>query len=510
MTNGALMMKRREFVQKSVAAGGGALLGGLAGPANAEKPRSSTIRRSVTGAQKNVLLIISDDHGYDQLGCYGNSVIKTPNLDAMASRGVRFTNAFAIAPSCSASRGSLLTGLYPHQNGQCGHEHNWHHFSLLDWVETIPSLLKKNGYRTGLIGKLHVGSKSNLTFDYRVEGKEIMGNRDAMKIAQCAGEFFGQETDKPFFLLIGYSDPHRDDQGPSGMRNVENFSGFANDKTYPGIIPTKYRPEDVRVPDYLPDIPEVRAELADQYESVTRLDTSVGRVLENLKKSGRDGDTLVIYISDNGIPFPGAKTTLYDSGTKIPMIILSPEITTGGVVNQALVSLVDLMPTILDWASIKPPKYKLPGRSLKNILNASDDPTRQEVYCSHTFHEITMFYPMRALRTRKHKYILNLHPELEFPFATDLFVSKTWQGIVSRRLEMMGKRSTQSYLYRPKEELYDVESDPAESVNLAGNPQYDGVLKELTAKLTAMRAATDDYWLINDNYTINRETFPRK
>jgi N-sulfoglucosamine sulfohydrolase len=294
------------------------------------------------------------------------------------------------------------------------------------------------------------------------------------------------------------------------LRNVENFSGFANDKTYPGVTPTKYRPEDVRIPDYLPDIPEVRAELADQYESVTRLDTSVGRVLENLKKSGRDSETLVIYISDNGIPFPGAKTTLYDSGTKIPMIVVSPEITTGGVVNQAMVSLVDLMPTILDWASIEPPKYKLPGRSFRNIFNASDDPTRQEVYCSHTFHEITMFYPMRALRTRKFKYILNLHPELEFPFATDLFVSKTWQGIVSRKLDMMGKRTTHSYLYRPKEELYDMESDPAESVNLAGNPKYDGVLKELRPKLAVMRAATDDYWLINDNYSINRETFPRK
>jgi len=138
-------------MQKGVAAGGGAILHGLGRPASAaeigpgefpDQPR--------LGAHKNVLLIVSDDNGFDQLGCNGNTVIKTPHLDGMAARGVRFTNAFAIAPSCSASRGSLLTGLYTHQNGQFGHEHNWHHFSLLDSVETIPSLLKNNGYRTDL------------------------------------------------------------------------------------------------------------------------------------------------------------------------------------------------------------------------------------------------------------------------------------------------------------------------------------------------------------------------
>lgn len=503
-------MKRREFMQKSVAAGSGAVLHGFGHPISAAEAASgNSPHKPDQRPHKNVLLIISDDHGYDQLRCYGNQTIKTPMLDAMAARGVRFTNAFAIAPSCSASRGSLLTGLYPHQNGQFGHEHNWHHFSLLDSVETIPSVLKKNGYRTGLIGKLHVASKSNLLFDYRVEGKEIMGNRDALKIAQHAGEFFRQETGKPFFLLIGYSDPHRDDQGPSTMRNVENFSGFANDKTYAGITPAKYKPEDIHVPDFLPDIPEVRAELADQYESVTRMDTSIGWVLEQLEKSGRAKDTLVIYISDNGIPFPGAKTNLYDGGVHIPMIIQSPEIRTGGIVNEAMVSLVDLMPTILDWTSAKPPNYRLPGKSLRNLLNLTDDPSRQEVFCSHTFHEITMFYPMRSVRTRAFKYIVNLHPELEFPFATDLFVSKTWQGILKRKLSLMGKRSTKSYLYRPHEELYDLAGDPGESVNLAGNPDYDGILKELRAKLGAMRAETDDYWLINDNYRLNRDTFPK-
>lgn len=503
-------MKRRQFMKMTMATGGVAMLEGFASANVIGTEHSSEIALGKGAGHKNVLLIVSDDHGSDQLGCYGNSRIKTPNLDAMAAKGVRFTNAFAVAPSCSASRGSILTGLYPHQNGQFGHEHNWHHFSLLDWVETIPSLLKKNGYRTGLIGKLHVGSRSNLDFDYRIDAKEIMGNRDAMKIAECSGGFFNQEKDKPFFLLVGYSDPHREDQGMTQMKNVENFSGFANDKTYRGVTPVKYRPEHVHVPDYLPNIPEVREELADQYEAISRLDTGIGWVLDNLRKSGRDKDTLVIYISDNGIPFPGAKTTVYDSGTKVPMILNSPEITKGGIVNHAVISFIDLLPTILDWTGAKSPRYKLLGRSLRNILNESDDPTRNEVYCSHTFHEVTMFYPMRSLRTRRYRYILNLFPELVFPSATDLFVSRTWQGILKGKLERMGKRNTRDYLYRPKEELYDIEKDPAESVNLAADVHYSEVLNQMRGKLRQMRAETDDYWLINDNYFANSETFPRQ
>ena len=220
-------------MKTTMVTGGAAMLESLAFANIVQARRSSESSRTSGANKKNVLLIISDDHGCDQVGCYGNTKIKTPNLDAMAARGVRFTNAFAVSPSCSASRSSILTGLYPHQNGQFGHEHNWHHFSLLDWVETIPSLLKKNGYKTGLIGKLHVGSKANLEFDYRVNAREIMGNRDALKIAECAGDFFNQDMDKPFFLLVGYSDQHREDQGMTQMKNVENFSGFANDKTYP-------------------------------------------------------------------------------------------------------------------------------------------------------------------------------------------------------------------------------------------------------------------------------------
>ncbi|MFQ6114991.1 MAG: sulfatase, partial [bacterium] len=460
--------------------------------------------------QHNVLLLISDDHGIDQLGCYGNPKIKTPNLDRMAKNGVRFTNAFSVAASCSASRGSILSGLYPHQNGQYGHQHNWHHFSLLDWVQTLPALLKRNGYQTGVIGKLHVAPKEQLPFDFVVPGSEIMGNRDVKTMADKAGEFFNRDRSAPFFLLVGYSDPHRSAQGMSQMRGVEDFSGFGNDRSYPGIQPTKYDPADVLVPPFLPDIPEVREELADQYQSITRLDTGIGMVIENLRQSGRYDDTLIIYFSDNGIPFPGAKTTIYDSGVHLPMIICSPEIKKGGSLNNAMVSFIDLVPSILDWTGTPGPDYELPGKSFLSILNRHDPAGWDEIYLSHTFHEITMYYPMRAVRTRRYKYILNLFPELEYPFATDLFISKTWQGILKRKSKMMGKRRVDAYLKRPAEELYDLEKDPYEVKNIAANPDYSAVLNELRTKLKMMRERTSDPWLILENYKANRTLYRKK
>ncbi len=453
--------------------------------------------------QHNVLLLISDDHGIDQLGCYGNISVQTPNLDALAEQGTRFTNAYCVSASCSASRGTILSGLYPHQNGQFGHQHNWHHFSYHKWVETIPTLLKKSGYLTGLIGKLHVAPPDQLPFDFVVPGREIMENRDVMKMAVKAGEFFNLDITKPFFLLVGYSDPHRSAIGMSEMVNVENFSGFGNDVDYLGIKSNEFDPALVAVPGFLPDVPEVREELADQYQSIARLDVGIGKLIDLLRKSGRFEETLIIYISDNGIPFPGAKTNIYDAGVHLPMIIRSPEQKTRGFVNDAMISFIDLLPTILDWTKSPGPPYNLPGKSFLPILDQENVDGWDEIYLSHTFHEITMYYPMRGVRTRQFKYIRNLFPELQFPFATDLFISKTWQGILERRSETMGQRSVRNYLLRPSEELYDILADPVESSNLAFKPEYDEVLQNMRAKLNSMRESTEDPWLINDNYQEN-------
>ncbi len=455
--------------------------------------------------QKNILLLISDDHGIDQLGCYGNDVIKTPNLDSLASNGVRMTNAYAVAASCSASRGAILSGLYPHQSGQYGHNHNWHHFSYFDTIQSIPAILKQNGYQTGCIGKLHVGPEELLPFDFRVPPSEIMNNRDVKTMAQKAGEFFNKNKDNPFFLLIGYSDPHRMPHGWSDMPGIENWDGFGNHLSYEGVVPIKYNPEDVLVPDFLPDTKAVREELAQMYQSISRMDQGIGMVIDELRKSGRLNNTLIVYISDNGIPFPGAKTTIYDSGVRMPMIVSHHALKNKGGKTRAMISFTDILPTFIAWANADTPEYQLPGKSFLTAMENEKPEGWDKVMMSHTFHEITMYYPMRAIRNHKYKYINNLYPELEFPFATDLFICKTWQDILKNQRTKMGKRLVNRFLQRPVEELYDIANDPAEAVNLAQNSSYSTVLQEMREQLHTMRSETNDPWLIKENYTQNTQ-----
>jgi len=478
-------INRRRFLKDCLAGAAAVGFGGGLVPAKASTSERGPVARKAS-EQRNVLLLVSDDQGLDQCGCYGNKSIRTANLDELAAGGVRFTNAFATVASCSASRSVILTGLFNHANAQYGHEHSFHHFRMFDWVKPLPLLLKNRGYATGVIGKLHVGPPEVVPFDYVAPGRELWGNRNVYQMAKRAGQFFNQNRDKPFFLLVGYSDPHR------------GGKGFANNRDYPGIKKTTYSPSDVTVPCFLPDCPEVRGELVEQYQAISRMDQGVGMVIEELKKSGRYDDTLIIYISDNGIPFPGAKTTLYDPGVHLPMIVRSPTLSRSGLVNDALVSYADITPTILKWTRTAPPKYPLHGRSFFGILGQVHPKGWDRVF--HTFHEITMYYPTRGIRTRRFKYLNNLFPELEYPPASDLYASASWQAILRRKDGMMGKRSVKAYLHRDREELYDLSSDPCELKNVAGDASYAATLEEMRRELLSFRRRTKDPWLILLNY----------
>ena len=449
-----------------------------------------------TPKQKSVILLIADDHSF-QLGAYGDKKIKTPNLDRLAANGTRFTNAYATVASCSASRAVLLTGLYTHSNGQFGHGHDYHNLHTHNWVEPLPKLLKRAGYATGIVGKFHVKPEAQYGFDVVTGGNtdEKLGDgaRNVYGMAQNARKFIESTNGKPFYLHVGYSDPHR-----------QGAVGYANRPDYPGIKAIKYSPADVTVPFFLPDNTEVRQELAEYYESISRLDQGIGLMLNALKETGRDKDTLVIYISDNGMSFPGAKTNLYDPGVHLPMIVSSPDQQKRGLVNNAMVSWVDMTPTILDWASAAgPTKYQLPGKSFLPLLEIENPPGRDEVFFSHVFHEITMYYPMRGIRTRQFKYLINLNSEIEFPFASDLYGSPTWQGVLKRKDKMLGSRTVKTYLHRAPEELYDLSQDPQEARNVANDPNYAAPLKELRQRLQDWRKNTKDPWLIQDNYKPN-------
>ena len=437
--------------------------------------------------KRNVVLIVVDDQGY-QAGCYGDPVVQTPNLDALAADGVRFTNAFCTSASCSASRSVILTGLYNHANGQYGHQHAYHNFHTFRWVRSLPVLLAEAGYRTCSIGKFHVQPEEIYHFEQYLNQGIPGGSRNPVAMAEKAKEFIQQDDPRPFFLYFCTSDPHR-----AG-------NGFANEREYPGVRRVSYDPDEVPVPPWLPDYPETRAELAEYYGAISRLDQGLGRLMEVLKETGHWDDTLMIYISDNGPPWPGAKTTLYEPGVRLPLIVRSPDQSRRGLVCNALVTWADITPTILEFTGVKGPDYPLHGRSFLPILEESDPEGWDEVYLSHTFHEITMYYPMRAIRTRRYKYILNLAHQLPYPFASDLYECATWQATLRRGDTKFGRRSIEAYIHRPRHELYDLESDPHEIVNLADDPQYKDLLAELQSKLRAWQEETKDPWTVKYRY----------
>ncbi len=448
----------------------------------------------VSAAPKNVLMLVADDLGF-QVGCYGDKVTKTPNLDALAKSGTRFTHAFASVASCSPSRATMLTGMPTHQCGQYGLAHATHNQHTFKNVKGLPALLAPAGYRSGVIAKLHVQPKEVYPFDVEVSGN----GRNPVQIAEQAKKFFADSGDKPFFLLVGFTDPHR------------AAKGFANDLKFPAEVPAiKFDPKVVPVPYHLPDTDEVRAELAEYYQSVARLDHGVGLVLKELEAAKQLDNTLVIFLSDNGIPFPGAKTTLYDSGIHLPLIVRKPG-QKAGITCGAMVSWTDLTPTILDWCGAKPaPVGKkdspLPGRSLLSLLEKEKADGWDMVFASHQFHEVTMYYPMRVVRTRTHKYILNLAHPLEYPFASDLWGSDMWQGVLKRGDRFMGKREVKAFVNRPKEELYDLGRDPNELTNLLADPKWrENATNETTYTvmkgwLADWRKKTNDPWLIKDQH----------
>lgn len=441
--------------------------------------------QSAAAEPRSVLLLIADDLSRD-LGYYGNPVIQTPNIDALAKRGTRFENAFATVASCSPSRSVLLTGQYNHTNGQYGLAHAEHNFQELTRTRGLPALLMSAGYRSGIIGKEHVLPRSVYPWDY-VDTQVPAGARDVAALADRAKAFMQQSKDQPFLLVIGYTDPHR------------AAKGFANDRAYPSVKSISYDPAKVRVPFFLPDQPEVRADLADYYQSISRLDQGIGLMLDALKDSGREQETLVIFLSDNGMPFPGAKTTLYDPGVHLPLIISSPTQKQRGLVSNALVSWIDITPTVLDWTGTKP-LAALPGRSLLPILEDANPAGWDKVYLSHTFHEVTMYYPVRGVRTRQYKYLWNLAHELPFVPASDLYNSPTYQGILKRGDGRLGERSFLEYIKRPKEELYDLEKDPKELKNLASDPAYADLLVELRKDVWKFQINTNDPWTVRQKY----------
>ena len=465
-------------------------------------------------------MIVADDHGQD-MGAYGTPVIRTPSLDRLASEGTLFRHAFATTASCSPSRSVILSGLHNHRNGMYGLEHAIHHYRSQEHVRGLPVLLAAAGYRTARVGKYHVGPEASYKFDTVLPaGSE----RSPVQMAEATRAFVAARSDRPFFLYFATSDPHR--SGDPAVRQpdagqVAPTSGtlrpdpFGNRPDgYPGVETVRYRAADLVVPPWLPDNAGTREELAQYYQSVSRVDQGVGRLVQVLKDAGVYDNTLILYLSDHGAAFPGAKTSTYEPGLRSPLVVRHPAARRRGVQSEAMVSWVDLTPTVLDYAGVEPPTYSrvievpelrgetperhgLHGRSFLGVLEDERPAGWDEVNASHTLHEATMYYPMRVVRGRRWKLIWNLAHGLEFPMASDLWRSAAWQSVARDGPgARYGSRTVRAFLHRPEWELYDVAADPYEARNLAADPRHAAILAEYKAKLRDFQRRTSDPWLI--------------
>lgn len=471
----------------------------------------------------NVLMLVADDAGLE-LTTYGNKACRTPNLDALARRSIVFSRAFTSVSSCSPSRAALLTGLPTHQNGMYGLHQSMHHFNSFDGVRSLPGIVAAHGLRTGIVGKKHVGPEAVYPFEYAhtEETESVMQvGRNITRMRQLVHRFLASDDPRPFFLYVGFHDPHRcGHTHPEFGAFCEKFGdGTPGMGSIPDWRPEHYSPENVQVPYFVQDTPAARQDLAAQYRTISRLDQGVGLVLAELAAAGHLNDTLVIYTSDNGIPFAGGRTNLYDPGVVEPLLVSSPRHPASwGAGSPALASLLDLTPTVLDWLGVPYPRYSiwkhaqpvtLTGRSLLPFL--APRRTREAVwqrreagrgggaavFGSHELHEVTMYYPMRAVRTDVFKLIHNLHYRMPFPVDQDLYLAPAFQDILNRTQQgrpLPWFTTLDRYYHRPRWQLYDLRSDPHEQCNVAGKRSYRKALATLRARLLAWQEATQDPW----------------
>jgi arylsulfatase len=422
----------------------------------------------------NFILFITDDISQSDLGPYGNTFVSTPNLDRMAEDGLVFDNAYLTTSSCSPTRTSLITGRYPHNTGSPEL-----HMPLPEGHFLFPEALKEAGYYTLLSGKHHMGENVNSAFTKIDEGAGPSAAANWVELLR------NRPNDKPFFFWAATRDGHRPWQ--------------LNEKA-----PT-YDPDDVPVPPYQVDDPRTRQDFAKYYHEVSRTDHYAGQLVRELKRQGIADNTYVIYISDNGRPFPRDKTRLYDSGIETPLIIWTAGDGVPAARSQSLVSLIDLPPTILELAGVER-SPRLQGVSMRPLLKEPSATIRDFVFAEQNWHVFRAH--VRMVREGPWVYMRNAWPERRllsreaapnpgrFPAAHAL-----WDAY---RTDSLSPAQRDIFLQpRPREELYHVGRDSLQLHNLAGDPKYAPVLDRLRTVLDRWTSRTGD--TVPDAPTNDRE-----
>lgn len=387
----------------------------------------------------------------------------------------------------------MFTGVYPHANGQYGLLNAGVGFRLHENLvsQTLPALLKQAGYETGILGKLHVGPENQFPFDTRVR----VDTRDVRATADRAGEFF-QKASAPFFFMANYSDPHVAGRSPRPPKEAfpTQYKGIPEEPlTEKEVAPFPFQ----RLED-----PEQKARVTQYYNAVTRVDYGIGLLLQKLERSGKAENTVVIVVGDHGPPFVRGKTTCYEAGVKIPLIIRWPEQFPAGSRSASLVSTVDLLPTFLSAAGLSIPPH-VQGQTLMSSLQ--QETRRKYLATEFHFHGSSPFFPRRTLRNEHYKLIHNIDAgKKSFRNSVD--------GDAACKLAMENpslspeiQEAFERVVNPPEFELYDLKADPWEFHNLADDPAHQKIREELTRELLHWRKQTADPLLTAEGYRMMKQ-----
>jgi len=489
-------MNRRNFVKMMGIAGAGCLAG-----AGCSVSGSSYLLTSEAGTLPNFILITADDLNYDSVGCYGCKIPQiTPNIDRLAARGMKFTNAHVNIAVCQPCRQSIMTGRYPHRNGAKGFE------PIDEDVPTLQESLRKAGYVNGILGKeVHLRPKSKYCWDFYITEAQLASGAGIGRSPQLYYEYsksffdMAQDRNKPFFLMANSHDPHRP------------FAGSDQEKRAWGHdLPRstrQFESNEVPVPDFLPDLPEIRKEASEYYTSVYRCDQSVGAVIKALEESGLEGNTMVMFISDNGMALPFAKANCYLSSTKTPWIVNWPgKVRPGSIDSEHLISGIDYMPTVLDVAGIEAVDG-MDGFSFLPLLSGKKQQGRKYVFTE--FHKTFAGrrYPMRCVQNERFGYIFNFWAQKTAPMRMD-----STSGLTFKAMQKAGKSDpkiaarVKLFEHRVPEEFYDFKKDPGALNNLIDDPKYQDEIEQMRRMLKNQMKKTNDsaYSNANSSDDVNR------
>ena len=412
----------------------------------------------------NIIIFIADDVSWDDFGCYGNPIVQTPNIDKLATQGIKFTNFYLTASSCSPSRNSIMTGRYPHNSG-AAELHTEPPLQMLSFAE----LLKKQNYYTVQSGKFHMGDYARRGFDVINEDPDKNGDGGENLWVKALQE---RPDDKPFFMWFAAYDAHR-------VWGPNEFSGSHN-------------PDEIIPPFYLDNGTGTKSDLGKYYDEIKRFDFFIGLVNEELKRQEVLNNTVIIVMADNGRPFPHSKTRVNDRGMKSPFIIYWPDrISNKGSTSHSLVSAIDIAPTLLQLAGLEAPE-QFQGLSFEKLIVNPEAQHRNYVFAEHNWHDYEAHE--RMVRDKNYLYILNSRPLFPQVGPADAVGSPSFAEL--NRLKEKGALSpAQADIFmvpRPKEELYDCIKDPLQLLNLASVPNRQGELLKLRKIMVEWMSVTSD------------------